>query len=141
MVKKNVHPIKFLEQLVFKKTVTSHDIAATDPITGQATSSNKTRMVSAPELINTFASKDLVPYIFPELLSARSDDRDAAMNMQKQIADSGTFSIKKMSTSGVGQVQKTLSYYLLGSGIDNDIMSDAEVTIDGQKVDTRMSID
>lgn len=137
MVKKNVHPIKFLEQLVFKKAVTSHDIAATDPITGQATSANKTRMISGPELLNTFAGRNLTKYIFPELLSARSDDREASMDMHKQIADSGRFSLSKMSTSGIGQVQKTIAYYLYGSGIDNDILSVADVKIDGQTVDIR----
>lgn len=98
-------------------------------------------MISAPELINTFASKDLVQYVFPEFLSARSDDREASMNMHQQIAETGSFSINKMSSTGTGQVQKTLSYYLLCSGIDNDIMSDAEVSIDGQKVDTRINIE
>lgn len=126
-----------MEQIVFKKTVTSHDVAATDPITGQATSTTKTRMATSPELLNSFSYDGLTESVFPELLYARSDDRDANMNMQKQIAETGRFSTAKMSTTGIGQVQKTLHYYLIGSGIGNDIMSDTEVSVDGQKMDTR----
>lgn len=98
-------------------------------------------MISAPELINTFSSKDIVPYLFPELLSARSDDRQASMDMERQISESGSFSVKKMSSSGIGQVQKTLSYYLLGSGIGNDIRDEAHVTVDGKAVDTRKNFE
>lgn len=130
-------PVKLLEQIVFKKTVTSHDVAATDPITGQATSTTKTRMATSPELLNSFSYDGLTESVFPELLYARSDDRDANMDMQKQIAETGRFSTAKMSTTGIGQVQKTLHYYLIGSGIGNDIMSDTEVSVDGQKMDTR----
>lgn len=133
------YPVKFLEQLVFKKTVTSHQVSETDPITGQATANSKTRMISGPELVNTFASQGMTKTIFPEMLYARSDDKDASLNMQQQIAETGKFSLSKMSTTGIGQVQKTLSYYLLGSGIGNDILSEAEVKIDNQKADTRLS--
>lgn len=135
----NVYPVKFLEQLVFKKTVTSHQVSETDPITGQATANSKTRMISGPELVNTFANHGMTKTIFPEMLYARSDDKDASINMQQQIADTGKFSLSKMSTTGIGQVQKTLSYYLLGSGIGNDILAESQIKIDGQKADTRLS--
>lgn len=134
-------PIKFLEQLVYKKIVTSHEVTKTDPITGQATSSSKTRMVSAPELINTFGYPGISQDLFPEYLSARSDDKDANMDMQKQIAETGRFSTKNMSSTGLGQVQKTLSYYLYGSGIDNDILPTNETSVDGTKTDQRVDDD
>lgn len=134
---KNDSPIKILEQLVYKKVVTSHDVAEVDPITGQSTSSSKTRMITAPELINAFSNQNITKSLFPEYLSARSDDKIASDDMHKQIADSGRFSINKMSSTGIGQIQKTLAYYLLGSGIENDIMQDHELKIDDQSVDIR----
>lgn len=130
-------PVKILEQLVKKKVVTSHDIAATDPVTGQLTTKSKTRMMTAPELVNMFANSSIVSKIFPEFLLARSDDQDAAMDMQKQIADTGRFSINKLSSSGIGQVQKTVSYYLIGAGIDNNIRAEYQVKVDGKQQDNR----
>lgn len=61
--------------------------------------------------------------------------------MQKQIADTGRFSTKKMSTTGIGQVQKTMYYYLLGSGIESDIIPDYETQIDNKKQNVRLASD
>lgn len=130
-------PIKLLEQLVYKKVVTSHDVAEVDPITGQSTTNSKTRMITAPELINAFSNKEITKSLFPEYLSARSDDAIASDDMHKQIAETGRFSVSKMKSTGIGQIQKTLSAYLIGSGIDNDIVQDHELKVDGTTLDIR----
>jgi hypothetical protein len=129
-------PIKFLEQITIKKITQSHKISEVNPVTGGLTQTAKTRSFTAPESINLF-SYGVEKEMLNEFFRARSDDKDASADMHTQISENGVYYQKHMSTAGIGQSAKTLNYYLIGAGIESDIIPDIEVKIDGKKQDIR----
>jgi len=128
--------IKFLEQLAVKKITQSHKVDEINIITGGQTQNSKTRSFTAPESISTF-SYGVEKEILNEFFRARADDRVAAEDMERQIAENGTYYQKNMSTQGIGQLPITLNYFLLGAGIETDIVPDVKVSIDGKSQDIR----
>ena len=132
----NDAPIKILEQMAIKKISQSHKISEVNAVTGSLTQNSKTRSFTAPEALNLFAY-GVEKTVLGEFFSGRSDDKDAVNDMLQQIEENGIYYQSKKSSSGLGQTAATLSYYLLGAGLENDILNFSKVSIDGKTQDTR----
>ena len=127
--------IKFLSQIDYKKSSYSYNTGNLDSIKGNITASETAANISLDEAYNLFAYG--LPEAIRELAFVRSDDRDAARSMERQAIDTGAVELDKLSSSGIGQTQRSLASYLLAAGIYNDIIPDTSVSVDGSKVDTR----
>ena len=57
--------------------------------------------------------------------------------MFRTIVEEGNVNLDNISSTGYGQVQKTLDLHLLGAGLKTNLQEDYKVSIDGVRQDSR----
>lgn len=123
--------IKPVQQFVEKKNGSSTSVNIRDPKTGQVTSEDKNAGSSDAEasMILAFMDNDEESAIIKELHGFRSDDFVAKAEAYEMIANTGSCSLKDITTTdNTGkQTLRLVDTYLLGCMIKSDIVTDSYI--------------
>lgn len=129
-------PIKFLTQLVSKKTNQSHKVNDINANTGTLTEGAKIAKFGREEA-NAMFSYGTESTILPEFLTVRADDTEARLSMDKIIIEEGEVNLKDIKSTGQGQISNLIAFNLLGAGYDSSFRADITAKEEGGSLDIR----
>lgn len=128
--------IKFLTQLISKKTSQNHKVSDINVNTGTLTENAKVAKLGREEA-NACFSYGVESTILPELLTYRADDAEARISMDKKIIENGKVSLSEISSSGTGQISNLIAFNLIGAGYDSTFKSAITAKEEGETLDIR----
>lgn len=117
--------VKRLQQILSKKNTYSLDIKSRNMKTGQVSGSDKIARISDSEtMVLTAIGADAA---LKEFLGARADNMTSKRDMYNQISMYGYTQLEDLERDLSGnQTLNTISVYLTGAGIENDLLVDNE---------------
>jgi len=128
--------IKFLTQLVSKKTSQNHKVSDINANTGTLTENAKVAKFGKEEA-NAMFSYGVEKSVLPEVLTYRADDTTARISMDKKIIENGSVSLKEISSRGTGQISNLIAFNLLAAGYDNSFRQNITAKEEGETLDIR----
>ncbi|UAJ17061.1 hypothetical protein UFVDC4_00134 [Staphylococcus phage vB_SauM-UFV_DC4] len=124
--------VKRLQQLLSKKNAYSLDASTRSMKTGQLTSSDKVASVSNMEAsaLKAIGAQD----ILRELMGPRSDSMNAKQELNKNISMYGYSRLEDLPDDLSDKTTlNTTFYYLLGAGIESDLLKDTRPDYDQEE--------
>lgn len=113
-------PMRRLIQHILDKMSTAKNDNVVDHVSGQATGDSKSSSISLPEL-GVLNANDLI-YPALEFVKGRGGDEKAYDEIMKQIEETGSFSMDRVSElNSKPKIVESLRFWLLGTGIDNNL--------------------
>ena len=128
--------IKFLTQIISKKTSQNHKVGDINANTGTLTENAKVAKFGKEEA-NAMFSYGVEKSVLPEVLTYRADDTTARISMDKKIIENGSVSLKEISSKGTGQISNLIAYNLLAAGYDNSFRQTITAKEEGETLDIR----
>jgi len=110
------------QQLLVKKNAYNLDISKRSPKSGQISESDKVSRISDAETysLSVIGATEFLK----EAMGPRADDHMKKMEMYRKISNEGYVSLKDLPSDVESSTTlNTINVYLIGSGIDNDLIT------------------